>query len=148
MMFCANVKIFNALLTNKFMPRLVRGFAFVPTKAVLVRKRIRTFGAHKPKAPLCNGPDRLLLPFGQFTFRELTPKAAEGLFCGNLLFLQSLRLASQATSLYTREALVPPDSTPKRYNTLYLAGKECEKEYEQFVRTPFVVGRGLAPVGY
>ena len=27
--------------------------------------------------------------------------------------------------------LLPPDSTPKRYNTLYLAGKVCEKEYEQ-----------------
>ena len=29
----------------------MRGFAFVPTKAVLVRKIRRTFGAHKSKAP-------------------------------------------------------------------------------------------------
>ena len=50
-MFCANVKIFNALLTNKFMPRLVRGFAFVSTKAVLVKKSRRAFGTHKSKAP-------------------------------------------------------------------------------------------------
>ena len=63
MMFCANVKIFNALLTNKFMPRLVRGFAFVLTKAVLVRKSRRTFGAHKPKAP---------------SGRELPTKSGEG----------------------------------------------------------------------
>ena len=34
----------------------------------------------KNKAPLCNGPDRLLLPFGQFTFRELSAKRTEGLF--------------------------------------------------------------------
>ena len=46
-------------------------------------------------------------------------------------FLQSLRLASQATSLYTREAFLPPDSTPKRCNKLYLARKACEKEYGQ-----------------
>ena len=58
-MFCANVKIFNALLTNKFMPRLVRGFAFVLTKAVLVRKSRRTFGAHKPKAPSGREGDRV-----------------------------------------------------------------------------------------
>ena len=41
----------------------MRGFAFVPTKAVLVRKRRRTFGAHKLKAP---------------SGRELAPKATEG----------------------------------------------------------------------
>jgi len=34
--------------------------------------------------------------------------------------------------------LSPPDSTSKRCNTLYLAGKACQKEYEQIVRTPFV----------
>ena len=28
-----------------------------------------------------------------------------------------------------------------------LARKTCEKEYGQFVSTPFVVGRGLAPAG-
>ena len=41
----------------------MRGFAFVPTKAVLVRKRRRTFGAHKPKAP---------------SGRELPTKSGEG----------------------------------------------------------------------
>ena len=35
--------------------------------------------------PLCNGPDRPLLTFGQFTFRELAPKVTEGLF--SLCFL-------------------------------------------------------------
>ena len=37
--------------------------AFVPTKAVLVRKRRQTFGAHKPKAP---------------SGRELPTKSGEG----------------------------------------------------------------------
>ena len=44
-------------------PRLARGFAFVSTKAVLVRKRRRTFGAHKSKAP---------------SGRELPTKSGEG----------------------------------------------------------------------
>ena len=35
----------------KLSPRLARGFAFVPTKAVLVRKRRRTFGAYKTSLP-------------------------------------------------------------------------------------------------
>jgi len=34
--------------------------------------------------------------------------------------------------------MLPPDSASKRCNTLYLAGKACEKEYEQIARTPFV----------
>ena len=55
LIFCVNVKISNALLTNKFKPRFARGFAFMPTKAVLVRKNRRTFGTHKTKAPLCKG---------------------------------------------------------------------------------------------
>ena len=38
----------------------------------------------------------------------------------------------------TREGLLAPDSSPERCNTLYLAGKACEKEYEQNARTPFV----------
>ena len=42
-----------------------------------------------------------------------------------------------------RKAILLPDSTPKRCNTLYLGGKACEKEYERIVRTPFVVGRGF-----
>ena len=41
----------------------MRGFAFVPTKAVLVRKRRLTFGAHNPKAP---------------SGRELPKKSGEG----------------------------------------------------------------------
>ena len=39
------------------------GFAFVSTKAVLVRKNRWTFGAHKPKAP---------------SGRELATKSGEG----------------------------------------------------------------------
>ena len=45
------------------MPRLVRGFAFVSTKAVLVRKSRLTFETHILKAP---------------SGRELAPKATEG----------------------------------------------------------------------
>ena len=41
-----------------------------------------------------------------------------------------------------------PDSTPKGVTHYTLRGKACEKEYEKFSRTPFVVGRGLAPAGY
>ena len=41
----------------------MRGFAFVPTKAVLVRKIRQAFGAHKPKAP---------------SGRELPTKSGEG----------------------------------------------------------------------
>ena len=44
-------------------PRIVRGFAFVSTKAVLVRKSRRTFRTHKPKAP---------------SGRELPTKSGEG----------------------------------------------------------------------
>ena len=32
---------------------------------------------------------------------------------------------------------IPPENTLKKCNTLYLAGKACEKEYEQTARTPF-----------
>ena len=42
------------------------------------------------KAPLCNGPGRPLLPFWQFTFRELSPQATEG-----LSFHLSLRFRSK-----------------------------------------------------
>ena len=38
--------------------------------------------------------------------------------------------------------MLPPDSSPKRYNKLYLAGKAREKEYEQIVRTPFDFSAG------
>ena len=58
-------------------------------------------------------------------------------------FLQSLRLASQATSLYTREAHYRPTVHLKGVTHYTLQGKACEKEYEQTVRTPFVVGRGF-----
>ena len=36
---------------DSYLAPLRRGFAFVSTKAVLVRKRIQTFGTHKSKAP-------------------------------------------------------------------------------------------------
>ena len=38
-----------------YLERGVPYFAFVNTKAVLVRKSRWTFGAHKSKAPLCKG---------------------------------------------------------------------------------------------
>ena len=52
------------MLNKLLLPRLARGFAFVSTKAVLVRKRRRTFGAHKPEET----------PSG----RELSPQVTEG----------------------------------------------------------------------
>ena len=51
------------MLNKLFLPRLARGFAFVSTKAVLVRKNRRTFEAHKPEAP---------------SGRELPTKSGEG----------------------------------------------------------------------
>ena len=57
-------------------------------------------------------------------------------------FLQSLRLASQATSLYTREAYYRPTVYLKGVTHYTLQSKACEKEYEQIARTPFVVERG------
>ena len=44
---------------SNYSPRLARGFAFVFTKAVLVRKRRRTFGANKSKAPSGMEPDEV-----------------------------------------------------------------------------------------
>ena len=51
------------MLNKLFLPRLVRGFDFVSTKAVLVRKKRQIFGTHKPKAP---------------SGRELPTKSGEG----------------------------------------------------------------------
>ena len=78
-------------------------------------------------------------PKGSLVQRELSPKVTEGLFCGRLLLLQSLRLATQATSLYTREAHHRPIVHLKGVTHYTLRGKACEKEYEQTVRTPFVI---------
>ena len=47
------------------------------------------------------------------------------------LLLQTLRLASQATSLYTREAHYRPTVHLKGVTHYTLQGKACEKEYEQ-----------------
>ena len=44
-------KILSIFLISESSPRLARGFVFVSTKAVLVRKNRQTFRAHKPKAP-------------------------------------------------------------------------------------------------
>ena len=59
------------------------------------------------------------------------------------LLLQSLCLATRATSLYTREAHYRPKVHLKGVTHYTLQSKACEKEYEQIVRTPFVVGRGF-----
>ena len=42
---------------NKFMPRLVRGFAFVSTKAVLVRKIDGPSEGTKERLPCVKGAD-------------------------------------------------------------------------------------------
>lgn len=57
--------------------------------------------------------------------------------CGLMCVFQawhagSFRQPSAATFL-SEEGLLPPDSTPIRCNALYLAGKACEKEYEQML---------------
>lgn len=39
------------MLNKLFLPRLARGFAFVSTNAVLVRKSRQTFGTHKISLP-------------------------------------------------------------------------------------------------
>ena len=58
------------------------------------------------------------------------------------LLLQSLRLASQATSLYTREAHYRPTVYLKGVTHYTFQGKACEKEYEQNARTPIVFSAG------
>jgi len=92
-------------------------FAFVSTNAVLVRKRRRTFGAHRPKAP---------------SGRELPTESGEG----ERVTIELVQIQSCAGSFRhgfavppssRRKAMLPPDSTPKRCNTLYLAGQACEK---------------------
>lgn len=53
------------------------------------------------------------------------------MFSMKFLLLQTLRLASQATSLYTREAHYRPTVHLKGVTHYTLQGKACEKEYEQ-----------------
>lgn len=53
------------------------------------------------------------------------------MFSMKFLLLQTLRLASQATSLYTREAHYHPTVHLKGVTHYTLQGKACEKEYEQ-----------------
>ena len=85
--------------------------ASVSTKAVLVRKRRRTFGAHKRKAP---------------SGRELPTESGEGERV-TIEFVQiqgcagSFRHGFAVPPSSRRKAILLPDSTPKRCNTLYLA---------------------------
>ena len=60
----------------------------------------------------------------------------------NLTFYNPSVTASRATSLCTREAVLPPDSTPERCNTLYLADKACKKKYEQNCPYSFCISVG------
>ena len=53
------------------------------------------------------------------------------MFSMKFLLLQTLRLASQATSLYTREAHYRPTVHLKGVTHYTLQGKACEREYEQ-----------------
>ena len=61
------------------------------------------------------------------------------IFC---FYNPSVSLA-RATSLYTREAHHRPTVHLKGVTHYTFQSKACEKEYEQIVRTPFVVGRGF-----
>ena len=111
----------------------MRGFAFVSTQAVLVRKNRRTFGTHKPKAP---------------SGRELPTKSGEG----ERVTIELVQIQSCAGSFRHAIACHLPHGGRQYYRltvhqkgvTHYtLQSKACEKEYEQIVRTPFVVGRGF-----
>lgn len=53
------------------------------------------------------------------------------MFSMKFLLLQTLRLASQAISLYKREAHYRPTVHLKGVTHYTLQGKACEKEYEQ-----------------
>ena len=63
--------------------------------------------------------------------RELTPKAAEGLFYDDILFLQSLRHGKPCHLPLHKGGLFPPDSNKKEYGQIYpyffcfAAGKTC-----------------------
>ena len=111
----------------------MRGFAFVSSKAVLVRKNGRTFGAHRPKAP---------------SGRELPTESGEG----ERVTIELVQIQSYAGSF--RHAIachLPPGGRlccrpiVHRKGVIHytLPCKACEKEYEQIVRTPFILGRGL-----
>ena len=83
---------------------------------MLVKKSRWRFEVHKPKAPLCKGSCR---------------KATEGLFYGRIL-LFTIPPSRYASHLPLHKGgSLPPDSTPIRCDTLYLAGKACKKEYGQ-----------------
>ena len=53
-----SLPVFAKKHPSNYSPRLVRGFAFVFAKAVLVRKGRRTFGAHKKPSPVGEGGSR------------------------------------------------------------------------------------------
>ena len=79
-----------------FSPRLARGFAFAPIKAVLVRKNRRPFGTRKPKVPSGRELSRLAVTEGErdtkkyiFTLKKCCFDSHAG----------SFRLATRATSL-------------------------------------------------
>lgn len=100
------------------------------TKAVLVRKRRRTFGMHNPKAPLCR-KEGASAPQMQ-AFAELAPKVTEGLFFGMILLL-TIPLSCFASHLPLHKGgSLPPDHSPERCNTLYLASKMCKKGQRNF----------------
>ena len=99
------------------LPRLVRGFAFVDTKAVLVRKNRQAFVAYKPKAP---------------SGRELPTKSGEG----ERVTIELVQIQSYAGSF--RHAIachLPPGGRLccrpivhlKSVTHYTLRGKACEK---------------------
>ena len=79
----------------------MRGFAFVSTKAVLVRKRRVTFGAHKPKAP--SGRE---LPTESGEGERVTIELVQIQVCAG-----SFRHGFAVPPSSRRKAMLPPDNT-------------------------------------
>ena len=110
-------KISSIFLISESSPRLTRGFVFVSTKAMLVRKNRQTFRAHKPKAP---------------SGRELPTKSGEG----ERVTIELVQIQSYAGSFRhgyavppssRRKAMLPPDIHRKGV-THYTLQARCVKK--------------------
>ena len=82
---------------------------------------------------------------GSLVQRELSPKVTEGLFFGRILLFTIPPSCFASHLPLHKGGSLPPDSSPERCNTLHLAGKACEKEYEQssVLLLIFSVGKNL-----
>ena len=82
-------------------------------------------------------------PKGSLVQRELSPKVTEGLFYEKI-FAFTIPPSRYASHLPLHKGgSLPPDSTPKRCNTLYLVSKALKRSTNKIARTPFIVGRGF-----